>query len=493
MSVALGNRETIRIAPTVPRARNAGSAPRGSVGVGVTPEKPVSDSSPLSAIVVAGTHSGVGKTSITLGLIGALRRRGLTVQPFKVGPDFIDPLHHQRASGRPPRNLDGWMLSPKTNLQRFARSTADADVAVIEGVMGLFDGSEGKSDRGSTAEMAKLLQLPVILVIDASAIARSAAALIHGYTSFDPALRLAGVLLNNVGGEAHAGMIRDAVAGAVPILGALPRAADLVIPERHLGLHLPHEARQDYVDRLATLIAEHVDLDQLLQTSATERPTRPPTPEAPSATVRVGVARDEAFCFYYADNLELLEQAGAQLIEFSPINDPLPDDLGGLYIGGGYPELHAPALAENSTTTTAIRNFAAAGGPIYAECGGLMYLAQRLELDDQRYPLCGVLPFSTRMPAPLKLAYVEIETTGGLFGPGHTARGHLFHRSEISGEPATTCTYNVSSSRGERWQEGYATANVLASYTHLHFASQPGLAKIFVGRCEAFRSSAALV
>src|ERR1700724_1652447 len=171
------------------------------------PRQPASNM-PLSAIVVAGTHSGVGKTSVTLGLIGALRRRGLTVQPFKVGPDFIDPLHHQHASGRPPRNLDGWMLTPEVNLQRFARATADADVAVIEGVMGLFDGSEGKSDRGSTAEMAKLLGLPVLLVIDASAMARSAAALIHGYTSFDPDLRVAGVILNNVGGEAHAGMIR---------------------------------------------------------------------------------------------------------------------------------------------------------------------------------------------------------------------------------------------------------------------------------------------
>jgi cobyrinic acid a,c-diamide synthase len=447
------------------------------------------DAPPLSAIVVAGTHSGVGKTSITLGLIGALRRRGLTVQPFKVGPDFIDPLHHQHASGRLPRNLDGWMLDPDTNLERFVRTTADADVAVIEGVMGLFDGSEGKSDRGSTAEMAKLLQLPVVLVVDASAMARSAAALIHGFAAFDPDVRVAGVILNNVGGEIHADMIREAVAGAIPILGALPRAADIVVPERHLGLHLPYEARRDYVDRLASLIEEHLDLDQLLEVGRTERRTIQPTPPAPKSTVRIGVARDEAFCFYYADNLELLEQAGAELVEFSPINDALPDDLDGLYIGGGYPELHAGRLAANDGMKTAIRQFAAAGGPIYAECGGLMYLADKLELEDATYPLCGVLPFSTRMPAPLKIAYVEITTTDGLFGPGHTARGHLFHRSEISGEPTAARCYRVQTSRGDQTEEGYHLGNVLASYAHLHFASEPKLAAAFLDHCQSFRAS----
>ena len=444
--------------------------------------------SPLSAIVVAGTHSGVGKTSIALGLIGALRRRSLTVQPFKVGPDFIDPLHHGHASGRPSRNLDGWMLDRETNLRRFAAATADADVAVIEGVMGLFDGSEGKSDRGSTAEMAKQLRLPVILVIDAGAIARSAAALVHGYATFDPDLHVAGVILNNVGGEAHAGLIRDAVAGAVPILGALPHAAELVMPERHLGLHLPHEAREDYVDRLANLIEEHIDLDRLLAESLIDRPARPAAAAEPTPTVRIGVARDEAFCFYYADNLELLEQAGAELVVFSPIDDPLPRDLDGIYIGGGYPELHAAELAGNSAATDAIREFAATGGPIYAECGGLMYLAENLELEAATYPLCGVLPFSTKMPAPLEIAYVEITTIGGLFGAGHTARGHLFHRSEISGgRRAAAHCYRLETSRGDRSEEGYELGNVLASYAHLHLASNPALAAAFVDRCERFR------
>lgn len=446
-----------------------------------------STASPLSAIVVAGTHSGVGKTSVTLGLVGALRRRGLTVQPFKVGPDFIDPLHHQHASGRPPRNLDGWMLNPETNQERFARTTADADAAVIEGVMGLFDGSDGKSERGSTSEMAKLLGLPVLLVIDASAMARSAAALIHGYTSFDPDLRVAGVILNNVGGEIHAGMIRDAVAGAVPILGALPRAKDLVVPERHLGLHLPAEARTDYVEQLAALIETHIDLDALLRNSVIERLPATAAEPVPRRKARLAVARDEAFCFYYADNLELLEQAGAELVPFSPIDQPLPENIDGIYLGGGYPELHADKLAANTTTREAIREFASAGGPIYAECGGLMYLAEALELDGDTHPLCGVLPFTTTMPAPLAIGYVEITTTGGLFGSGQTARGHLFHHSAIAGDPIADRCYRIKNSRGEETQEGYLVKNVLASYAHLHLASNPALATAFVDQCASFR------
>jgi cobyrinic acid a,c-diamide synthase len=444
----------------------------------------IAASRPLSAIVVAGTHSGVGKTSITLGLIGALRRRGLTVQPFKVGPDFIDPLHHQHASDRPARNLDGWMLDPDTNLQRFARATDDADVALIEGVMGLFDGSDGKSDRGSTAEMAKLLGLPVLLVVDASAMARSAAALIHGYTSFDPDLRVAGVILNNVGGEVHAGMIRDAVAGAVPIVGGLPRANDLVVPERHLGLHLPHETRAEYVQELAALIEAHIDLDALLDASAIERrPAPEATPPSPTRA-RIAVARDEAFCFYYTDNLELLERAGAELVPFSPINEPLPENIDGIYLGGGYPELHAQELADNDATRNAIRQFAADGRPVYAECGGLMYLAHSLELDGTSHPMCGVFPFSTKMPAGLTISYVEVRTTGGLFGSGHTVRGHLFHHSAIAGQAGAGC-YQLTTSRGDNVEEGYTSGNVLASYAHLHFASNPRLATMLVERCGA--------
>jgi cobyrinic acid a,c-diamide synthase len=447
-------------------------------------------SSSLAALVVGGTHSGVGKTSVTLGLIGALTRRGLAVQPFKIGPDFIDPLHHTRASGRASRNLDGWMLDAGTNLESFARATADADVAVVEGVMGLFDGSEGSSERGSSAEMAKLLGLPVALVIDASAMARSAAALVHGFASFDPRLRIAGVILNNVGGDAHADMIRQAVAGSVPILGAIPHVSDLIVPERHLGLHLPHEARQDYLETLASLVEEHVDIDRLIEAGRIERPSPSPGRTAPAPpTVRIGVARDEAFCFYYAENLELLEHAGAELIEFSPIRDPLPEDIDGLYVGGGYPELHAAELAANAGATRAVRDFCEGGGPVYAECGGLMYLGQTLQLDGSTYELCGALPLSTRMPAGLSIGYVEVTATGGLFAETRTARGHIFHHSELIGRPTVRRCYRARSPGGEVSEEGYSRANVLASYIHLHFSSAPAIPIAFVERCQAFRSS----
>jgi cobyrinic acid a,c-diamide synthase len=349
--------------------------------------------------------------------------------------------------------------------------------------MGLFDGSEGTSERGSTAEMAKLLALPVVLVVDVAAMARSAAALIQGYTSFDPDLRVAGVILNNLGSRAHADMIRAAVAGAVPILGALPRDSDLVVPERHLGLHLPHEAHAGWVDALADLIDQHVDLDGLLASALVERrsPTAPPPPAEPR--VRIAVARDDAFCFYYQDNLDLLEDAGAELVPFSPLADPLPTNIDGVYIGGGYPELHAAQLAANTNTREAIRTHAAAGGPIYAECGGLMYLAQTLTVDGTEYPGCRVLPFGTTIPAPLALAYVEVTTLGGLFGTGHTTRGHLFHHSTLTSEPPTERHYRLTTSRGETTDEGYAVRNVLASYAHLHFASNPTLAAAFVDAC----------
>lgn len=440
-------------------------------------------------MVVAGTHSGAGKTTVTLGLLAALRRRGLTVQPFKAGPDFIDPLHHGRAAGRRSRNLDGWMLTPEVNRSIFARLAADADAAVVEGVMGLYDGSDSNNDRGSTAEMAKLLDLPVVLVIDAAGMARSAAALIHGFVSFDPQVRFAGVILNRVGGKRHADMIREAVGDAVPILGALPRVSELAVPERHLGLHLPHEANPTYIDRAADLIEEHVELDRLLAESKVARwaaETRP-LPRPPS--VRIGVARDEAFCFYYEDNLELLVESGAELIEFSPIRDPLPSDLDGIYLGGGYPELHADELAANAATKASIRELAAAGAPIYAECGGMMYLAEHLHLEAASHPMCRVLPLSTRMPAKLHLGYVEVTTTGGIFGSGHTVRGHVYHHSTLDGPTEAACTYRVRTSRGDTSDEGYSLGNVLGSYIHLHFAGNPGVAGTFVRACEAFQHS----
>jgi cobyrinic acid a,c-diamide synthase len=429
----------------------------------------------MHIIVVAGTHSGVGKTSVAVGLIGALRRRGLVVQPFKVGPDFIDPAHHARAAGRRAHNLDGWMLTRTANIELFERHTEDADVAVVEGMMGLFDGRDPQAETGSAAEMAKWLGAPVVLVIDASAMARSAAALVHGYASFDSDLHVAGVIANRVGSAGHADLIAAALDGGAPLLGWLATDAALTVPERHLGLHLP---RADDVgaqrEALADSVERSVDIDALLEATAGPRRPGPVTlvPRASSEPpVRIGIARDEAFTFYYEDNLALLEAAGAVLVEFSPLADEFPAELGALYIGGGYPELFAAALEANVATRAAIRDFAAAGLPVYAECGGMMYLAQALHIDGRRHEMCGVLPIETEFPGPLEISYREVMTPGGPLGDGLRARGHWFHNARVRGEKDASADYRASNAHG--------------SWIHLHFRSNPAIAEAFVGTARA--------
>jgi cobyrinic acid a,c-diamide synthase len=451
MSVALGSRDTIRTLRLY----------RGT---------------DLSVIVVAGTHSGVGKTTVALGLMQALQERGLVVQPFKVGPDFIDPAHHTAVCGRASRNLDGWLFSREQNLERFARYTADADVAVIEGVMGLFDGRSGDSEAGSTAEIAKWLGAPVLLVVDADALARSAGAVVHGFTHFDPGLDVAGVVLNRVAGPGHATMIEQSLAGLPPLLGSVERDDAIAVPERHLGLVMPSELPP------LPALGDVVDLDRLLSLTRVAR--RPPVaaPTAPRADVRIGIARDDAFCFYYPENLELLEDAGAELVEFSPVAGVLPADLDGLYVGGGYPELHAEALSANADLLDAIRELAAAGHPVLAECGGLMYVGETLEVDGREHRMCGLLPLKTRMSERLSIGYVEVEVHG-LFGDC-VARGHAFHSSELSETQPVDYSYRVR--RADRVvDEGYSNGNVLASYVHLHFATNPELAARFVDACAA--------
>ena len=361
---------------------------------------------PTRGLVIAGTQSGVGKTTVTLGLLYALARRGLTVQPFKVGPDFIDPGHHTRAAGRVCRNLDGWMLSREANLALFRRQAREADVAVVEGVMGLFDGYDGASEAGSTAQMAKWLGLPVLLVVDARAMARSAAALVHGFASFDPALSLAGVVFNRIGSAAHLEYLQQALSSlpGVRCFGGLPRDQELAIPERHLGLATAEDHPLDdaYLGHLADRLETHLDLEGLL--AALPRLTLPEEP-APAATpplVRLGVARDRAFCFYYPENLELLASFGAELVPFSPLEDrELPAGLDGIYLGGGYPELYAEQLAANEGLKQALKAGAAGGLPIYAECGGLMYLAREIrDLEGRVHPMAGVLPFHGADAAP---------------------------------------------------------------------------------------------
>lgn len=453
----------------------------------------------IPRLVIAGTHSGVGKTTIATALMAAFTRRGLRVQPFKVGPDFIDPTFHEAACGRKSRNLDGWMLSPAANIEIFGRGCADADLAVIEGVMGLFDGREATSEVGSTAEMAKWLGAPVLLVADASAMARSAAALVRGFETFDPDLDVAGVLFNRTGGPRHADILRDAVRAccrSMP-LGALPRNEEIDMPSRHLGLTLAGEAlTTSTLDEMVAWLESSVDPDELLalareRSAGLEAPASQPIP-GPASKVRIGLARDAAFCFYYEDNLDLLRDSGAELVEFSPIADQeLPPGIAGLYIGGGYPELHAARLSENRPMLAAIRQFANSGAPVYAECGGFMYLTRAIvDGNGREYPMAGIFPTCARMrPRLAALGYLEAEATADTLWlrTGELLRGHEFRYSEVDGMPPEIHRHlRLHGSSGSR-EEGYGTASVLAGYAHLHFRSCPQFAARFMEVCARTR------
>jgi len=447
-------------------------------------------------LVVAGVASGVGKTTVTLGLLEAFRRRGLTVQGFKVGPDFIDPGFHEIVTGRGSYNLDGWMCGRDHVLATVARHTRDVDVAVVEGVMGCFDGLEATSDEGSTAQIAKWLDAPVVLVIDAHAQARSAAAVVLGFERLDPDLKLAAVIANRVGGSAHARGVRDAVSACcrAQMVGALPYDAQVALAERHLGLVTAGEGglTEDNRARLAEAMERGVDLNRLLALAGPAPTSTAPVEPAAASTVRIGVAHDAAFCFYYRDNLALLRAAGAELVYWSPLTDGGLPAVDGLYLGGGYPELHGAALAGNKAIREAVLAFGEAGRPVYAECGGLMYLAEALEdLDGGRHPMVGLLPATVRMrPRRLSLSYTEVTLQGGSpLGPsGTVARGHEFHFSTLDPVPASIArAYRLRRRGGEDGDEGYRIQNTLMSYVHLHFGSNPDLADGFVRACAEAR------
>ncbi len=352
-------------------------------------------------LVIAGTHSGAGKTTVSLALMAALRARGRLVQPFKAGPDFIDPGHHQAATGRPSRNLDGWMLGEDVNRAIFTRASADADVSIIEGMMGLFDGSSPVHESGSTAELAKQLNAPVLLVIDGSAMARSVSAMAQGYAKFDPALTVKGVLFNRVRSEGHYRLLKEAVESdtALAVVGYFRPDAAVTIPDRHLGLRTAIEQGQsDLYDRLAQSAAETIDLDlvETLARSAGElcaEDLPEPGVTGPQRLIRVGVAYDAAFCFYYQDNLELLAAAGADMVNFSPLRDTKLPNVDVLYFGGGYPELYGETLEANMSMRRAVKAFSEQGGTIYAECGGLMYLTEAIrDGEGKRHEMVGVFP-----------------------------------------------------------------------------------------------------
>jgi cobyrinic acid a,c-diamide synthase len=449
----------------------------------------------LPAFVIAATHSGAGKTTCALGVMAALRRRGLEVQPFKVGPDFIDPGHHTRITGRASRNLDGWMLTRSYNQHLFSRLAGQADCAIVEGVMGLYDGYSGISESGSTAEMAKWLGLPVLLVVDASSMARSAAAIVKGFETFDRSVRLAGVVFNRVGSSSHLEILREAVSRycSVPCLGGFPRDAKLTMPERHLGLVTSEEQplTEEEIDNLVVLVERHLDLSYLLETCLVPFfPSEPFGEKRRDQGLRIAVARDEAFCFYYPDNLELLTEAGAELVFFSPLKDKeIPKGCQGIYIGGGYPEVFSEQLMKNVQMRDAIRRVGEQGCPIYAECGGLMYLSRGIVMDSgKHYDMAGLFPFVTRMlPRFRALGYREIRLREeGPLGPaGLTARGHEFHYSRIEDDPKTCRRiYEITGRKGQvPAEEGYRVHNSLASYVHLHFGSHPKIAENWIRFC----------
>jgi len=447
----------------------------------------------MKGFLIAGPASGVGKTTVSLAISAGLHARGLRIQAFKCGPDFLDAGHLTAVTQRPARNLDRWMMDVESVVSAFAESSADVDVAVVEGMMGLFDGISGRGEQGSAAEIAKILSLRVILVVDASKSARSIAAVIRGFEVFDPELRFAGLVLNGVAGESHFRLLSEAITPncITPILGWLPQDCAVRIPERHLGLHTAAEI--DWREKRSALqeLAEQLNLDLLLapefELPAIDAYVVAPRP-APRVTV--GIARDEAFCFYYQDNLDFLERAGARLVEFSPLRDThLPPELDALYLGGGYPELHAEQLSLNATLVSDIRQFVALGRPVYAECGGMMYLGESLRTRDGKvHEMSGVLPIETDMTEKLvHFGYVEFELLlDSLIGTkGTVLRGHSFHCSQCSAtrELATAfeARYTLSKRTGA---EGYACGNVLASYIHLHFRGAPSVPENIVDMAE---------
>jgi len=490
---------------------------------------------PTPAVLVSGTHSGVGKTTVSLLLMEALAGRGWRVQPFKVGPDFIDGGYHRLLTGRESLNLDLWMMGLANLRRTFAAAAGEADVAVVEGVGALFDGENGTRERGSSGFVARRLGVPVVLVVDIWGMTRSTHALLDGFLGFDPRVRIAGVVFNRAGSQRHYRMVLDSLPPRLRrlSLGYVPHSDRLAIPERHLGLltseenDLPPEAwrqalreagRSLDVERLAALLrlrkrgaaaagaaadagalagAGAVAAGAAADAGTAPAPVPAPAPPIPvrprkarpgirPPRARLGIARDRAFCFYYAENLCMLEQAGAELRYFSPLADRHLPDVDGLYLGGGYPESFAAELAANETMRREIGRAAAAGLPIYAECGGLMYLGRSLvDFDGSRHPMASVLPLDVEMDRRhLAIRYVEVRTRVATpLGPaGTVARGQEFHQSRIVRQGAPPAGFDVTTSAGETYREGFVRRNVLGTYAHLHFRSNPAIPAALVSR-----------
>jgi cobyrinic acid a,c-diamide synthase len=445
----------------------------------------------IPRLLIGGVSSGAGKTTFTIGLCRALRRQGLQVAMFKCGPDYLDPTYHRLASGRTAHNLDSWLMGEAALLETFTRNAVTADIALIEGVMGLYDGASPTELTGSSAEIAEILHAPIALVCDASGMARSVAALAHGFATFEPGLALGALICNRIGSAGHLELLKRA-STRIPVLGGLLDDATAALPERHLGLHTADELDSEpLLEAWADRVEQHCDLPALLALARSAPPLTAAAPAGapPEPRCRIAIAQDAAFHFYYDANLRLLERAGAELVPFSPIRDPTLPEADGVYLGGGYPELHAAALAANSSMRAALCAHAEAGKPIYAECGGLMYLADALvTLDGTRHAMLGLIPGTATMrPSLQALGYVEVETRDPTpLGPAGTRfRGHQFRYSSFETSAAPE-RYALRTKRNGHFSiEGYGRGAILGSYVHAHWASNPGIPEAFVRACAA--------
>ncbi|TXC85997.1 cobyrinate a,c-diamide synthase [Metabacillus litoralis] len=447
-------------------------------------------------LVIAGTGSGVGKTTLTIGLMSAFMKKGLTVQGFKCGPDYIDPSYHTAVTKRPSRNLDSWMLPKETVLDIFSHGSKGADLSIIEGVMGFFDGKNPKNNEGSTADISMITQSPVLLVVNCASMARSAAAIVKGFQLLAEGPNIIGVIANRVGSEGHYKIVKTAIEQecGIPVVGYMKRELDIEIPERHLGL-IPSIERGEldpFFDKLGELVLETIDLDKLLALAVA-----PDLPEESrysifrqkkEATVKIAVAKDAAFNFYYPENLEILESYGARLVYFSPLTDKhLPEDIDGLYLGGGFPEEYAKDLSENTTMLSSIKKKINENIPTLAECGGFMYLTESISTtEDHLYNMVGIIPGNVKMQSKLAaLGYREI--TGNkdnfLLNDQQQARGHEFHYSTFHSESDFDYAYETKGMRGMK-QEGYLKDYLVAGYTHFHFASCVDMVEKWIITCQ---------
>jgi cobyrinic acid a,c-diamide synthase len=449
-------------------------------------------------ILLAGDRSSSGKTTIVAGLLSALRGRGQEVQPFKVAMDYIDPSYHTWITGRSCRNLDGYLMTPAAIREIYAHAAQNADISVIEGVRGLYEGYDG--DLGSTAQIAKMLKTPIIFVVDARSITRSCAALVKGYMDFDPEVQFKGVILNKVGSERHASKAIKEIErhAGVEVVGVIRRNDDMHLAMRHLGLvpvlegKTRHEGFRERVDKIRAIVEEGLDLDRILEIAREAEPL----PEVMTDLyqennqglgLRIGVAMDEAFNFYYRDNLEMMELAGAKIIPFSPVHDQSLPEVDGFYIGGGYPELYASELSENRSMRRSLERAHEKDLPIYAECGGLMYLAREIEWDGERQEMVGLVPGIVRRGNVRVVSYVHgrLARDCVLGSAGEPIMGHEFHHSEILMDKKVDYAIQLSRGTGiEGGWDGVCEGNMVASYSHIHSASYRGFPANFIKACK---------